>query len=117
MPSNCPKCGSRALVPTVDRVVSWRSDKPEMTQCFMCGYVDYRHTPRPGTQPIREPTPERQYQLIPKTVAVPCQDQVIGVAKFLRERLPTLGLIGMEFAFFHQFFNPALQDRLKRVRR
>src|SRR5439155_24229376 len=23
----------------------------------------------------------------------------------------------MEFAFFHQFFNPALQDRLKRVRR
>ncbi len=36
---------------------------------------------------------------------------------FLGKHLSTLGFIGMEFVFFHQFFNKELQDQLKCLRR
>ncbi len=42
---------------------------------------------------------------------------VVELVRYLRKHLSTLGFIGMEFVFFHQFFNKELQDQLKHLRR
>ena len=42
---------------------------------------------------------------------------VMALVSYLRKHLSTLGFIGMEFVFFHQFFNEELQDQLKHLRR
>ncbi len=42
---------------------------------------------------------------------------VMDLVSYLRKHLSTLGFIGMEFVFFHQFFNDELKDQLKHVRR
>ncbi len=42
---------------------------------------------------------------------------VMELVRYLRKHLSTFGFIGMEFVFFHQFFNKELQDQLKCLRR
>jgi hypothetical protein len=46
-----------------------------------------------------------------------CPDEVMEIVGYARKHLQTLGLIGMEFAFFHRFFNRTLQLELEHIRR
>ena len=41
---------------------------------------------------------------------------VLELVRYLRKHLSTFGFIGMEFVFFHRFFNEELQEQLKRLR-
>lgn len=41
---------------------------------------------------------------------------VLELVRYLRKHLSTFGFIGMEFVFFHRFFNKELQEQLKRLR-
>lgn len=42
--------------------------------------------------------------------------EVMELVDFLRKNLPLFGLMGMEFVFFHQFFNERLQEQLRELR-
>ena len=78
---------------------------PKRRKCRHCGAVLSRYNPGKLCLPCKDVAPN------------PCGEKIVDLAKELLKEPQRWGLIGVEYIFFHQFFNQELQLELKEMRR